>query len=1109
MNFKCPKCGKSAELAAHEAGQDIECPVCGADIRYSGDKIYSGRIIAGFELQELLGIGGMGEVWLAYQQSMDRQVAIKILSPYLAKDKSFVENFLEEVKLAAKLEHPNIVSAFDAGVEDDIYYLAMSYVPGETFAVRIAREKRLPEQEILKVAVCIGKALQYAWGKYHILHRDVNPSNIMLTPEGDIKLMDMGISKNMEEDSKSDEDYLLGTPNYISPEQIRGNLKLDVRSDIYSLGATLYHLATGVVPFDSEDTYQILDRQLEQNLPPVCDINPSISRPCSQLIGKMLSKDRDSRPPTWGSFLHSVDQLGKNTPAKSDGKSGTTVAPSSHRQVRISKEQIRKVHEDHERQLARRRKKQLMPMLVVSLALIALAGYLGIQLLGRTSREAVEYDRLSVDPDGDEGSSVWDRQPSQHIDRDERIMDADRLAVREWNRIRNLEVAEPDGYDQLIDSYTTFLELDAIDDYEEQARSRLLQLENQRRYKADIIMSELEEKASALIQEEDFDAAIAVFEGYRGILSEFTRDQRRALADEYRERVARASEERERQERDAAILDEFLTSLAPDIASGNLREVVSKCNSFQQRAVSDELKSAVADLKHKIEEIRSIDQSVIDILASGEVEEVVLPVAGEQRRMSFHSVDGNTITVGKERGRGMVYFDFSIRQIPAIEKYNMTEGVVDEVTRELFIGIHYFRREQFDRATDHFLGSGIIAEHMQEYVAEHRKGLDNERVESLLKGLLQAAGLMDDEEEDIDWDELSNIDVADVISYSRASSMVSRIDEIRESFDHTEFLDTHQDSIANLLDALKSIPDTGDSLDEDTSEMHGVTSVSEQRFYELRARSTRGRPLRVNPLGREGGIIPELVAERLDRGYVMTIQSGDYNNRPIEVSRLRDVAIKVDPDVRNCIINISNSENITIQGVGIERIVVRDSSFVLLDSQVTHFDSQGAKGLIHNTRIRYAATGGDLTFDHCLIASIEARDRAKIHIRNSILYGRAPSRHGRMQWLPIIRMHRSSRPEITMRNTLVFTETPLALAHEHSYFVSRPEYRMEEGSREYPSLADMGRFVELTDVSFEDPVFADYEAGNYNLRFNSPAKRSSISRRNDLGPHPTLRPFPF
>lgn len=269
-----------------------------------------GRKIGNFEVKRKLGAGGMGEVWLAYQASMERHIALKLLSPVFVQDDNFVNRFLKEAKLYGKLEHPNIVSAHDAGVDNGVHYMAMSFVDGEDLSAMCKRDRIIPEKDALSYVKKIAEALQYAWDQHKLLHRDIKPSNIMVDKNGVPKLMDMGISKSLSDDSSMTmTGSIVGTPYYISPEQARADKDIDFRADIYSLGATLYHVVTGELPFKAQTTMGVLSKLITETMTPPKVMNPKLSDGCAMLIEIMMAKDRDERQASWGEVVEDIDAV--------------------------------------------------------------------------------------------------------------------------------------------------------------------------------------------------------------------------------------------------------------------------------------------------------------------------------------------------------------------------------------------------------------------------------------------------------------------------------------------------------------------------------------------------------------------------------------------------------------------------------------------------------------------------------------------------------------------------------------------------------------------------------------------------------------------------------
>ncbi len=252
--------------------------------------------LAGYEILEELGHGAMGTVYKARQIKLDRVVAIKVLSRAATADTKFVERFQREARAVASLRHKNVVAAFDFGEADGWYYMVMEMVEGLTLRKLVGRTGPLPEQQAIKIAIEIADALRHAHAK-GIVHRDVKPGNIMLAADGTAKLCDLGMAKTAElgDPSTTRAGQTMGTPYYMAPEQARGETDIDLRADIYSLGATLFYVLTGDVPYKDPSSAVVMAKHLAAEIPWAKDINPKVSDAVARVVAKTMAKDRADR----------------------------------------------------------------------------------------------------------------------------------------------------------------------------------------------------------------------------------------------------------------------------------------------------------------------------------------------------------------------------------------------------------------------------------------------------------------------------------------------------------------------------------------------------------------------------------------------------------------------------------------------------------------------------------------------------------------------------------------------------------------------------------------------------------------------------------------------
>ncbi|MCS6978301.1 MAG: serine/threonine protein kinase [Gemmatales bacterium] len=244
-----------------------------------------------------LGTGGMGEVYLAYDEKGEQLVAIKLLWPHLAGNPNLVERFKREAEHSIKLRHPNIVRGFDWGRMPDTqrWYLAMEYVDGPSVQTLLDRRTRLDIGDAVRIALDIARALEYAHSR-NIVHRDIKPENILLTRTGVAKLADLGLSKATDQVSNLTHTRQgFGTPYYMPYEQAMNAKSADGRSDIYALGATLYHMITGQPPFQGKDPVEILEKKEAGVYPPASVLNPDVPDELDRILDKMLARDRRDR----------------------------------------------------------------------------------------------------------------------------------------------------------------------------------------------------------------------------------------------------------------------------------------------------------------------------------------------------------------------------------------------------------------------------------------------------------------------------------------------------------------------------------------------------------------------------------------------------------------------------------------------------------------------------------------------------------------------------------------------------------------------------------------------------------------------------------------------
>ncbi|HEX9681917.1 MAG TPA: Stk1 family PASTA domain-containing Ser/Thr kinase [Acidimicrobiales bacterium] len=254
------------------------------------ERVYGGR----YHLQRGIARGGMADVFLAHDQMLDRPVALKVLFPELSSDSSFVERFRREAQSAANLSHPNIVNVFDWGEEDGTYFIVMEHVDGQPLSEIIRQEGPLHADRAADIGAEIAAALSSAH-RSGMIHRDVKPSNVLVPPDGHVKVTDFGIARAITaSEGLTQTGAVMGTASYFSPEQAQGHA-LDPRSDLYSLGVVLYEMVTGRAPFTGDSPVSIAYKHVRENPTPVGDINPDVPDDFERIIHKAMAKDAANR----------------------------------------------------------------------------------------------------------------------------------------------------------------------------------------------------------------------------------------------------------------------------------------------------------------------------------------------------------------------------------------------------------------------------------------------------------------------------------------------------------------------------------------------------------------------------------------------------------------------------------------------------------------------------------------------------------------------------------------------------------------------------------------------------------------------------------------------
>jgi serine/threonine-protein kinase len=345
-----------------------------------------GETIAGrYELEKLVGHGGMSSVYKAHDALLERNVALKVLHEQYNADDEFVERFKREARSVAQLQHPNIVTVIDRGEEDGRQYIVFEYIDGENLKELVVKKGRLDLREALEIGVEVARALAFAHG-HGLVHRDVKPQNVLLNGDGRAKVTDFGIARSVDVEGMTSTGMVLGTSNYIAPEQASGQ-PVDAHTDVYALGVVLYEILAGELPFPGESFLAVAMKHVHEPPPNLLEKRPQVPLRVAEAIDRALEKNPEERFPTMDAFAAELEACLAELD-RADDADATLIVP----RVRHG----------------RRRGVWRLPAGIALLALLAVSAIVtGLVMLGggegQTAGAPIGLQGIaSFDPDGDQ-----------------------------------------------------------------------------------------------------------------------------------------------------------------------------------------------------------------------------------------------------------------------------------------------------------------------------------------------------------------------------------------------------------------------------------------------------------------------------------------------------------------------------------------------------------------------------------------------------------------------------------------------------------------------------------------------------------------------------------
>jgi len=714
--IQCEQCDTEREVDEKMAGSVITCSTCGENIRIPIPNVYEGVDLGGFILEKQLGFGAMGEVWLAHQKSMDRKVALKLLSHEFTLDSQFVDRFLKEVRMSAKMDHTNIITAFDAGFDKNIHYLAISFVDGEDLDQRLVRMELLPEKEALNIVHEISKALCYAWNEFKILHRDLKPSNIMVDKYGSAKLMDMGISKSVNEESQlTMTGTVIGTPYYMSPEQGMGEPDLDCRSDIYSLGATLYHLVTGAFPFEATTAIGIISKHITEPLPPPQNTNPNLSDECSALLEIMMGKNCTDRQQTWEEVIKDIELVlkGKMPSSKRRPKIGDSVirrAISDDDISRDEKEEPIDVNnsitsdEDKGSVIAKNsntpkfNKKLMIGLSIASIIVIIFAAILVLTKDDNEKRDFYELDNSKLDLMDDVDVKAKTPPIHQIIEHDSpehqnniKETDKEERYKKMWLFATNFLKNNPDNYNMAISNFEELSRSATGSTYKMMADVEIDTLFKKQDQAIKLIMTTLSNKSKKMISKNEFHKAAEVYNQYAGKLENETFDLRVQMmedlikqGDEFEQlKFEKEEAEREKNYNNVSLILELI--IADDIKAAREK--------FKAIGKQSQLPS---DMKTPIEQLLFKEKRVIESFTKDIDKQIIISFKKGKIRGIFKKIQNKYIYIVIKKGKIVVQKRFSLDNISSKEFFKRAK--LDKPATLILKSIDAAKRGQVDVA---------------------------------------------------------------------------------------------------------------------------------------------------------------------------------------------------------------------------------------------------------------------------------------------------------------------------------------------------------------------------------------------------------------------------
>jgi serine/threonine protein kinase len=525
IKFECPTCTSAVTGTLTNEQTTAECDTCGSECPIPNVGIVPGVVLdGGYRIDKLLEEKNDGDVYLGFQETVEREVQIKILPGMKAGDDEVLQRFIREVQLTASLQHANIVSAYHAGEDCGTYYLVTQYVEGKSLKQLLEEKGKISEEQVLEWLLPIAEALKYAWEEHKICHRNVKPENLVINTENTAMLTNMGIAKSVADDAVdlTGAGFTLGTPEYMSPEQVRGDTKLDFHADMYSLGVVIHECVAGSPPFSNPSPLLVMNAQLDQDPPPANSVNAAVSKRCTSMILKMLEKDRGDRPRTWDGLIRVMKEvMTGEDPPPSKSKETAAIAPDAKKVIKKSskgKGGPQAVNASDVRAIAQEMYKKPSPVGKMLMYAMSVIIPIGLFFLIRSNPNPGDSTGTTTGTAGQVATGTQTPGTTGQAPADTRTQEIKEM----FDYAVDFARKNPDDFDGSIRKFATVKAQATGTKYVLMADDKIAEVTNKKEQRVRKILSSLRSKADQLASGGDIDAAIAVYDEYAGPLASAT-----------------------------------------------------------------------------------------------------------------------------------------------------------------------------------------------------------------------------------------------------------------------------------------------------------------------------------------------------------------------------------------------------------------------------------------------------------------------------------------------------------------------------------------------------------------------------------------------------------